>query len=59
MDHLAGNTGNLCQGGKGRLVGREDISMDSCSGEECSLRVWVCLYANEWTCLGALMFRTR
>ena len=35
MDHLAGNTGNLCQGGKGRFVGREDSPMDSSSGDEC------------------------
>ena len=35
MDHLAGNTGNMCQGGKGLFVGREDIPIDSNSGEEC------------------------
>ena len=35
LDHLADSTAKLCQGGKGRYVGREGIPMDNSSGEEC------------------------
>ena len=35
MDHPADSTAKLCQGGKGRYVGREGIPMDDSSGKEC------------------------
>ena len=37
MDHPADSTAKLCQGGKGRYVGREGIPMDASSGKECEL----------------------
>ena len=33
MDHLSDSTAKLCQGVKGRYVGREDILMDDSSGK--------------------------
>ena len=35
MDYLADSTAKLCQGGKGRYVGREGVPMDNSPGEEC------------------------
>ena len=35
MDRPASNTAKLCQGGKGRYVGREGIPMDDSSVKEC------------------------
>ena len=37
MDHPADSIAKLCQGGKGRYVGREGIPMDYNSGKECEL----------------------
>ena len=31
MNYLADSTAKLCQGGKGRYVGREGIPVDNCS----------------------------
>ena len=35
MDHLADNTAKLCQGWKGRYVGREGVPVNNITGEEC------------------------
>ena len=35
MDRPADSTAKLCQGGKGRYVGREGIPMDDSSRKEC------------------------
>ena len=35
MDHPTDSTAKLCQGGKGRYVGREGVPMDYSSGKEC------------------------
>ena len=35
MDNPADSTAKLCQGGKGRYVGREGIPMDDSSRKEC------------------------
>ena len=35
MNYPADNTAKLCQGGKGRYVGREGVPVDNCSGENC------------------------
>ena len=35
MDHPTDSTAKLCQGGKGRYVGRQGIPMDASSGKEC------------------------
>ena len=37
MDHPADNAAKLCEGGKGRYVGREGISMDDSSGKNMKL----------------------
>ena len=31
MNYLADNTAKLCQGGKGRYVGREGVPVDNCN----------------------------
>ena len=33
MNYLADSTAKLCQGGKGRYVGREGVPVDNCSRE--------------------------
>ena len=35
MNYLAGSTAKLCQGGKGRYVGRKGVPIDKCSGGKC------------------------
>ena len=35
MNYLAGSTAKLCQGGKGRYVGRKGVPVDNCSREKC------------------------
>ena len=35
MNYPADSTAKLCQGGKGRYVGREGVPMDNCSCEKC------------------------
>ena len=35
MNYLADSTAKLCQGGKGRYVGREGVPVDNCSREKC------------------------
>ena len=35
MDYPADRTAKLCQGGKGRYVGREGAPVDNCSREKC------------------------
>ena len=37
MNYLADSTSKLCQGGKGRYVGREGVPMDNCSGGNVNL----------------------
>ena len=61
MEYPADSPAKLCQGGKGRYVGREGVPMDNSSGEKCEpvMRVWICLYAKECMCLDALVLRTR
>ena len=34
MDYLADSTAKLCQGGKGRYIGREGVPMDNNPWEE-------------------------
>ena len=34
MNFLADSTAKLCQGGKGRSVGREGVPVDNCSREK-------------------------
>ena len=35
MNYLADSTAKLCQGGKGRYVGREGVPVDNCLREKC------------------------
>ena len=35
MDYPADSTAKLCQGGKGRFVGREGVPVDNCPREKC------------------------
>ena len=35
MNYAADSTAKLCQGGKGRYVGREGVPVDNCSREKC------------------------
>ena len=35
MNYPADSNAKLCQGGKGRYVGRESVPVDNCSGEKC------------------------
>ena len=35
MNYPADSTAKLCQGGKGRYVGREGVPMDNCFCEKC------------------------
>ena len=35
MNYLVDSTAKLCQGGKGRYVGREGVPVDNCSREKC------------------------
>ena len=35
MNYPADRTAKLCQGAKGRYVGREGVPMNNCFGEEC------------------------
>ena len=35
MNYPADSTAKLCQGGKGRYVGREGVPVDNCSREKC------------------------
>ena len=35
MNYPADSTAKLCQGGKGRYVGREGVPVDNCSGGKC------------------------
>ena len=35
MNYPADSTAKLCQGGKGRYVGREVVPVDNCSREKC------------------------
>ena len=37
MNYPADSTAKLCQGGKGRYVGRESVPVDNCSGEKFEL----------------------
>ena len=51
MNYPTDSTAKLCQGGKGRYVGREGVPVDNCSREKCepvivfeSLDLSVCLF---------------
>ena len=35
MNYPVDSTAKLCQGGKGRYVGREGVPVDNCSREKC------------------------
>ena len=37
MNYPADITAKLCQGGKGRYVGRKGVPVDNCSGENVNL----------------------
>ena len=37
MNYPADSTTKLCQGGKGRYVGREGVPVDNCSREKCEV----------------------
>ena len=63
MNYLADSTAKLCQGGKGRYVGREGVPVDNCSREKCEpVVVFESLdlsYAKGCMCRDVLVFRTR
>ena len=39
MNYPADSTAKLCQGGKGRYVGREGVPVDNCSMEKISVNL--------------------
>ena len=43
MNYPADSTAKLCQGGKGRYVGREGVPVDNCSREKISLLAYTIL----------------
>ena len=59
MNYPADSTAKLCQGGKGRYVGREGGPVDNCSREKCEKNVFLWKYQFTANCELTLLFKTK